>query len=82
MTPHGPDQTVRRRIVIFEGSWGRLFLRDSHDLLLESLGDCAISDEPAVQALDTYHPPPMQPRRTMLRIGPGSHEPPSEESIR
>ena len=53
----GPNQTVTQRFVIFEGFSGRLFLRDSHDLLLESLGDCAISGEPAVEALDSYEAP-------------------------
>lgn len=52
----GPEQTVTRRIVVFEGFSGRLFLRDSHDLLLASLNGCAISSEPvaAVLAPDSY----------------------------
>ncbi len=52
-----PNQTFARRIVVFDGYSGTLFLRDNHDRLLESLDRCALSGEPDVTTLQPYEPP-------------------------
>ena len=52
-----PNQTFTRRLVVFDGYSGTLFLRDNHDRLLESLESCTLSGEPDFTTLEPYEPP-------------------------
>lgn len=52
-----PEQTITRRIVIFEGFSGRLVLREAHDLLFDSLDRCEINANPLVSDQPPFTPP-------------------------
>jgi hypothetical protein len=53
-----PGQAYARRVVVFEGFSGPLFLRDAQTLALESLASCAVASEPTVDIIGPYEPPP------------------------
>jgi hypothetical protein len=60
-----PNQTFTRRVVLFDGFSGTLFLRDNHERLLESLDSCMLSGEPDIATLEPYE----LPAGVVLEIG-------------